>query len=376
MNPGGQAAAIVSLKDVLFIDGANQSGKSYVLSWLIASAMLPLPIDPDHSYWPCVPDFTSDTPYQNLTTLILRSQRTYTLPTQNWLIAPTMELHREMAMVQLPKLLDPFLDHRRTEWSKENKGIWDTVYVMVKYGGSRLSLKSWTQWLNNRHVFTTAVIDNVFVDEPCPEGMFGESLMRTATKKGRVVISATLVDNDSDSALSHEAEWMEKKFIYPSEHGTLPDIVDVVNIPLDENPYIDLNTFEERLNLLDETERNIRRFGRRLTRKGLPYFDAIKMESLIKRAEEPIAEGYLLDSEIQDEIPESEPDFWYRVFEAPDPSCLGYLVACDPADGGACPVDISVWRTHPLQLVCNANGPMTEDQIPQELIKLCYWYME
>lgn len=374
MNPGGQAAAAISLKDVLFIDGANQSGKSYLLSYLIASYMIPHPNDPEFSYWPCVPDFTSETPWENLTTQLLRQQRKFKLPTQNWLITPTMELHREMAMVHLPPLLDPFLDHRRTEWSKENKGIWDTVYVMEKYGSSRLSLKSWTQWLNNRHVFTTAVLDTVSIDEPCPEGMFGESLMRTATKKGRVVISATLVDNDHEGSLSHEAEWMENKFIYPSEQGTLPEIVDVINIPLDENPYVHLDVFEERLDLLDETERNIRRYGRRLTRRGLPYFDERKIEALIQRVEDPIAEGYLLGDTLIPDIPDGSPDFWYRVWQEPDETCPGYLVACDPADGGDCPVDIQVWRTHPLGLVCNANGPMTEDEIPGELIKLCYWY--
>jgi len=373
-NLGGQTDAFTSLKDVMFVDGANQSGKSTVLTRLIVASMVPHPDSKGYSYYPCLPDFNADDPWDNRETAALREIRRFKLPTHNWLIAPDGEMHRWVAMQELPELLNPYLDHKKTKWSKQNKGIWDTIQLLPKYGGSILSLKSWMQWVNNRHVFTGARLDNIFIDEPFPEGLFGEFLMRTATKQGRVVITATLVDDDSDDPMSREAEWMEERFIVPSEQGDLPDNIDVINIPLSDNPHINYLAFESRLALLDESEQSIRGKGRRRRRHGRPYFNREKIEELLERATDPLGEGYLLDGIIVDDLPPKAPDVWYRIWEYPNENQPGYLIAVDPADGGHSANDIVVYGTYPFRMVASMNGRYPEDEIPAELIKLCQWY--
>ena len=72
-NPGGQQEAFISLKDVMFVDGANQSGKSTVLTRLIVASMLPHPNDKRYSYYPCLPDFDLKDPWTNPETTVLRA---------------------------------------------------------------------------------------------------------------------------------------------------------------------------------------------------------------------------------------------------------------------------------------------------------------
>ena len=392
-NPGGQHQASVSTADVLFVDGANQSGKSTILTWLVAASMLPSPTNSKYSHYPCDPDFDAATPWTNNATRQLRRTRKFRLPTHNWMVSPDMEMHRWVAMQELPEMLDPYINHKLTKWSKSVKGVWDTITLLEEFGGSVLSLKSWQQWKNNKHVMTGARLDNVFIDEPFPKGVFGEYLMRTASKQGRIVISATLVDNDDDDPMSREAEWMEEQFIVPAEQGVLKPNVDVINIPLEENPHININAFNSRLALLDESERSIRSRGRRMRRHGRPYFNRSQIDEMIERVTHPVSEGYLMDSEILGDIyatdgltydagdpiarsvvPPDTTNIVYRIWEYPDTNEPGYIIAVDPADGGTSANDIMVFATDPLRMVCNANGIFPEDELPSELIKICHWY--
>ena len=65
----------------------------------------------------------------------------------------------------------------------------DTVYVRHQSGGvSALTLKTYEQ---GRESFQAAEIDVIWLDEECPEDIYGECLIRTMTTKGIIMLTFT-----------------------------------------------------------------------------------------------------------------------------------------------------------------------------------------
>ena len=198
-NLGGQVSAWTSTKDILFISGANRSGKSTLLCHLAAAVMLPHPSDTDKSFWPCLPDWTARDPFNNDVTAELRDIRCVELPAIVWFSTRNMAGHKDVVMDHMPELLDNYIE--KVEWSDE-PGVWSRV---ILDNGSELHLKSAGQGLSG---FQRSNINLMINDEPFPETIYGEQLARLLDRRGRMVIGATAIANDLDTKAFRESEWL------------------------------------------------------------------------------------------------------------------------------------------------------------------------
>lgn len=363
-NPGGQQKAWSSLKDVVFISGANRAGKSTLLCYLAASYLLSHPYEEDYSYYPCTPDWDAIMPYMSDDTVKLRAKRKIKLPTTVWFSTSSMGGHKDVAMRYLPELLDGYIE--KEEWSDE-QGVWDRV---VLTNGSELFLKSKSQGIQ---AFQRAKIDLMINDEPFPQGLYGEQLARLLDKKGRMLIGATAIASDQMTASAFkESEWLIETFVESKRREKLPKNVEVVAIPLSENPHIDSDFAESMYQLLPELEKRARFDGDMVTLQGECFFNRELLQELQDSCSDPV-EGYLTEDMKFAPVDSNSKSFRYRIWEQPDPYS-NYAIGIDPSSGGDDPSCIRVWSDEPRKLVAEGRGWIHEDRLPAEIIKLCRYY--
>ena len=364
-NPGGQVSAWTSTKDILFISGANRSGKSTLLCHLAAAVMLPHPEDTDKSFWPCLPDWTSKNPFSNSTTDELRDRRHIELPAIVWFSTRNMAGHKDVVMDHMPELLDNYIE--KVEWSDE-PGVWSRV---ILDNGSELHLKSAGQGLSG---FQRSNINLMINDEPFPETIYGEQLARLLDRRGRMIIGATAIANDMDSKAFRESEWLIERFAQPAALDELPDNVEVIPIPLSENPHIDKNYALGMYSMLSDLEKRARYDGEMISLQGECYFNREILKGLQEDCYPP-AVGYL-DEELNFvEEYNLGKQATLRVWLEPEKG-VNYMFGIDPSSGGDDPSVIRVWSDSPRTLVAELRGWMAEERLPREIIKLAHWYMD
>tara|TARA_B100000929_G_scaffold290488_1_gene284282 strand:+ start:315 stop:2018 length:1704 start_codon:yes stop_codon:yes gene_type:complete len=363
-NPGGQATAWKSTADVVFISGANRAGKSTLLCHLAASYLLPHPYEEDYSYYPTIPDWDGLMPYMSDETVALRQIRKVKLPTIVWFSTSSMGGHRDVAMRYFPELLGDFIEN--IEMSDE-QGVWARIILK---NGSELHLKSKSQGIA---AFQRAKIDLMINDEPFSQGLYGEQIARLLDKRGRMVIGATAIASDQmTSQALKESEWLIETFAEGKRKGTLPDNVDVIPIPLSENPYIDIKHAERLYALLPEMERRARFDGDMVILQGECFFNRAVLARLTDEVVVPET-GYMSEDLVMDTSPIGPKQFTFRIWNEPDP-LQNYVIGIDPSSGREDPSCVRVWAEQPRHLVAEGRGWISEDKLPHEIMKLVKYY--
>lgn len=143
---------------------------------------------------------------------------------------------------------------RGGSWTDAYEASTRTLYLE---NGSFVELMSYDQDLDK---FAGTSRDFVHFDEEPPQSIYSENRARLIDRKGRLWITMTPVEGMT---------WVYDT-IY--EKGILGDpTVDVVEVDMAENPYLDQNEVEEYLDGLDDDERDARGHGKFVQMGGLVY---------------------------------------------------------------------------------------------------------
>lgn len=142
-------------------------------------------------------------------------------------------------------------------------GSWFSAYdaqdrVLNFENGSFVELMSYDQDLDK---FAGTSRDFIHYDEEPPEDIRKECQVRLIDRKGREWFTLTPVEG---------MLWIFDKIYEPGVGGINKDIA-VIEVGMEENPYLDEEEVQSYLNGLDEEDRKVRGHGKFVTRGGLVY---------------------------------------------------------------------------------------------------------
>lgn len=141
-------------------------------------------------------------------------------------------------------------------------GTWSTAYsaqerILHLENGSFVELMSYDQELDK---FAGTSRDFIHYDEEPPKDIYSECQARLIDRKGRSWITMTPVEGMT---------WIFDTLYEP---GLLNDrLIDVVEVDMGENPYLDKDEINDYLNSLDADEREARGHGKFVQMGGLVY---------------------------------------------------------------------------------------------------------
>lgn len=145
-------------------------------------------------------------------------------------------------------------------------GTWNSAWsnrerTLTFENGSEIDFKSSDQDLD-KHAGTARHM--IHFDEEPPRAIFNENLLRLVDYGGSFVITMTPVEGMT---------WVYHDLYEPFQLNTLnPDQdLDVIQVSMDDNPYLSEKEKREILSYLSETEVEKRRFGRFVPKGGLVY---------------------------------------------------------------------------------------------------------
>jgi len=141
-------------------------------------------------------------------------------------------------------------------------GSWETSWdngkmKLTLVDGSFIDFKTYDQALN-KHAGTSRHF--VHFDEEPPQAIFNENMLRLMDTRGKYWITMTPVDGMT---------WVYDT-LYEPEDGPRKDLT-IIQVDIDDNPYVPEDEKEKILGLLSKDERAARKSGRFMAKGGLVY---------------------------------------------------------------------------------------------------------